>query len=82
VTRHRRLLAIVEPGAAQPRVGEREAERLDEIDADPEARGQAQNRPRVLRDVGLEQGDAQIGAQRARDRGRKRDASQSTERGY
>jgi hypothetical protein len=58
------VLPIVEPGAAELLVGEREAQRLDEIDGDAEARRQPQDRAGVLRNVGLEERDAKIRGQR------------------
>src|SRR5436305_11236016 len=51
---------IVERRAFQAPVVEQKAERLDQIDRDAETGSQAQQRPGILRDVGLEQGEAQI----------------------
>ena len=52
---------IIERGAAQPPVIEQETTGLDQIDLDREARGEAQQSAGILRDIGLEQGEAQIG---------------------
>ena len=49
----RRARRIVEPGAAQPPVVEREAAGLDHVDRDPEAGREPQDGPRVLGNVGL-----------------------------
>ena len=54
------LCDIVERGAFQAPVVEQEPERLDQVDRDPETGGEAQQRPGILRDIGLEQCKAQI----------------------
>ncbi len=49
---------IVHSGAPQPAVVEQESGRLDQVDGDAEARGEAQHGARILRDVGLVEGEA------------------------
>src|SRR5579863_10206015 len=56
----RRPCDIIERGAAKPPVVEQETERLDQIDLDRKAGGQAQQRPGILRDIGFKQSEAQI----------------------
>jgi len=51
---------IIEHGAAQPAVVEDKAERLYQVDRDAKARGEAQQRPGILRNIGFEQGQPQI----------------------
>ena len=52
---------IIERRAAQPPVIEQKATGFDQIDRDPEARDEAQESAGILRDIGLEKGEAQIG---------------------
>lgn len=49
---------IIHPGAAKGAVGEGKARRRDQMRLDAEAGGEPQNRPGVLRNVGLVEGDA------------------------
>ena len=49
---------VVEAGAAEVAVGDVEAGRLDDVDRNAEAGGEAQERAGVLRDVGLVEGEA------------------------
>ena len=51
------LIEIVHPGAAERAVGDGKTGRLDDVRLQAEAGAQAQNRPGVLGDVGLEQRD-------------------------
>ena len=51
---------IIEQRPPQPPVVEDKAERLDQIDRDAKARGEAQQRPGILRNIGFEQGQPQI----------------------
>jgi hypothetical protein len=51
---------IIERCAAQPPVVDEEPERLDQIDLDGETDREAQQRPGILRDIGLIEGEAQI----------------------
>ena len=51
---------IIEHGAAQSPIVEDKAERLDQIDRDPKARGKPQQGAGILRNIGLEQGQPQI----------------------
>jgi hypothetical protein len=51
---------IIEHRAPQPPVVEHKTERLDQVDRHRKTRGEAQQRPGILRYVGLEQSQAQI----------------------
>ena len=51
------LIEIIHPGATERAIGGRKARRLDDMRLDPETGGQAQDRPGVLGDVGLEKCD-------------------------
>ena len=55
-----RACGIIEAGALQPPVVEHETKGLDQVDRDRETGGEAQQCPGILRDVGFEQGEAQI----------------------
>ncbi len=52
------LVEIVHAGAAERAIGGREPGRLDQIDRQAETGGQPHDRAGVLRDVGLEKGNA------------------------
>ena len=54
---------VIEGGAPEPAVVEQEAARLDQVDRDAEASGEPQQRAGILRNVGLEQGEAQATSQ-------------------
>ena len=56
----RRHFEIVHAGAPEIAVGEIEAGRLDDVDGDPHAGGEAQDRAGVAGDVWLVERDAQI----------------------
>ena len=51
---------IIEQRSPQPPIVEDKTEGLDQVDLDPETGGEAQQRPGILRDIGLEQCKAQI----------------------
>ncbi len=51
---------VVHAGAAERPVGGREAGRLDDVRLAAQAGAEAQDRPGVLGDVGLEEGDAHV----------------------
>src|SRR5579863_9150130 len=51
---------IIERGAAKPPVIQQETTRLDQVDLDRQAGSEAQQSAGILRDIGLEQGEAQI----------------------
>ena len=55
------LCGIIEQRPPQPPVVEDKTEGLDQVDLDPETGGEAQQRPGILRNVGFEQSQAQIG---------------------
>ena len=48
------LIEVVHAGPAEMPVGDRKAGRLDDMGGHAQARAEAQNRPGVLGDVGLE----------------------------
>ncbi len=49
---------VIEPGAAQPAVGEDEAAGLDDVDSDAKTGAEADQSAGILRDIGLEEGKA------------------------
>ena len=51
---------IIEHRAPQPPVVEHKTEGLDQVDLNPKTGGKTQQRPGILRYVGLEQSQAQI----------------------
>ena len=51
---------IIERGAAKSPIIEQKTTRFDQIDRDPEAGGEAQQGAGILRNIGLEEGEAQI----------------------
>ena len=52
-------IGIIERGAAQPAVVEEKAAGLDQVDLDPKAGGKPQQGAGILRNIRLEQGEAQ-----------------------
>ncbi len=58
MTGHADMLEIVHAGAPERPVAGGEAGRLDQVDANREAGGKAQDRAGVLRNIGFKQGDA------------------------
>ena len=58
VTLDRHLIEIIHPGTAEVPVRHRKAGRLDNVGLNIQAGAEPQNRAGILRDVGLEQGNA------------------------
>jgi hypothetical protein len=58
-----RHFEIIHPGASQRPVGKVEAGRLDDVDCEPEASGEPQDRAGIAGDIRLVEGDAQTDAQ-------------------
>ncbi|MDE2164934.1 MAG: hypothetical protein KGJ66_01175 [Alphaproteobacteria bacterium] len=61
MARDRDAVEIIHRRAFQVTVVEQEAARFDDIDGDPEARAEAQDGARVLRNVGLVEGQPHVG---------------------
>src|SRR5690348_13190972 len=59
MTANFKIAGVIESGALEAAVVEQKAAGLDQIDPDPEAGGQPEQRTGILRDVRLEQGEAQ-----------------------
>src|SRR5689334_10892994 len=59
------LIEIVHAGAAKRAIARRKARWFDQMRLDAEAGGESENRSGVLRDVGLEEGNAHAGAFRS-----------------
>ena len=51
---------VIEDSTPEPAIVEQKATRLYQIDRDAEARGEAQHRAGILRNVGLEEGNPQV----------------------
>jgi hypothetical protein len=59
VPANRKVCCVIEDGALETPVVEQEPARFDQIDLDPKASGEPQQSAGILRNVGLEQGEAQ-----------------------